>query len=44
MQYQESYFEEINKKIAPDFAFDKKGDIVGIKLPLIINEAEKNML
>lgn len=44
MQYQESYFEEINKKIAPNFEFDQKGDIIGIKLPLIINEAEKNIL
>ena len=44
MQYQESYFEEINKKIAPNFEFDQKGDIVGIKLPLTINEAEKNIL
>lgn len=44
MQYQESYFEEINKKIAPSFKFDKQGNIVGINLPLIINEAEKNIL
>ncbi len=44
MQYQESYFEEINKKIAPSFEFDKQGNIVGINLPLSINEAEKNIL
>ncbi len=44
MQFQENYFEEINKNIAPNFEFDRKGNIVGIKLPLIINEAEKNIL
>ena len=44
MQYQESYFIEINKKIAPNFEFDKKGNLVGIKLPLFINKAERNIL
>lgn len=44
MQYQESYFKEINKKIAPNFEFNQNGEIVGMKLPLIISEAEKNIL
>ncbi|MFT5166045.1 MAG: hypothetical protein ACI8P3_001276 [Saprospiraceae bacterium] len=44
MQFQENYFEKINNKIAPNFKFDDKGDIVGIKLPLKIREAEKNIL
>ena len=44
MQYQENYFEEINNKVAPNFEFDEEGDIIGIKLPLIINQEEKNIL
>ena len=44
MQYQENYFEEINKRIAPNFKFDKRGNIVGIDLPLKISEAEQHIL
>lgn len=44
MQYQESYFEEINKKLAPFFNFDDKGNLAGIKLPLTLSQDEKSIL
>ncbi len=44
MQYQENYFDKINEKIAPNFKFNEKGNIVGIKYPLKISPAEKNIL
>jgi len=44
MQYLESYFDEINNKIAPNFKFDEKGAPVDIKLPLKMNKDEKNIL
>ena len=44
MQYQENYFEYINSKVEPNFEFNDKGNIVGIKLPLNISNSEKNIL
>lgn len=44
LQFQENYFQEINKLIAPKFQYDKKGDIIGLELPLDINKSEKNIL
>ncbi|KAA3624205.1 MAG: hypothetical protein DWQ02_23370 [Bacteroidetes bacterium] len=44
MQYQDNYFEEINNMVAPNFEYDTFGNITGIKLPLNISEAEKNIL
>jgi len=44
MQYQENYFEVINRQIAPHFQFDERGTITGIDIPLIINDDEKNIL
>lgn len=44
MQYHENYFKEINDKIAPNFKFDDKGNLIGLKLPLEIDKEEKNIL
>lgn len=44
MQYQENYFEAINRRIAPALQFDEKGNPVGIDLPLELSNEEKNIL
>jgi hypothetical protein len=44
MQYHENYFEAFNEVIAPNLKYDEEGAIVGIKLPLDIDEKEKNIL
>lgn len=44
MQYFKNYFPEITKRVAPNFIFDDKGDIINIKTPLQISDAEKNIL
>lgn len=44
MQYFKNYFPEINKRIAPNFIYDTKGNIINIKTPLQISAAEKNIL
>ena len=44
LQFQENYFKEINRFLAPKFQFDAKGDISGLKLPIKINKSDKNLL
>ena len=45
MQFQESYFKEINEVLAPHFTTDENGIITGIDLPLKIQEnIRKKML
>lgn len=44
MQFQANYFEHFNKVIAPNFEFGQKGNILGIKLPLKMSPAEKNIM
>lgn len=44
MQFQENYFKEFNRAIAPNFDFDAKGNIESINLPLKITEGEKKIL
>lgn len=44
LQFQENYFYEINKIVAPNFRFDPKGNISGIDLPLKISKSERNLL
>ncbi|WP_221391531.1 DUF6090 family protein [Dyadobacter sp. NIV53] len=44
IQFQESYFNEFNRSLAPNFTFDKKGDINGINSPIKIPENEKKIL
>lgn len=42
MQYQNNYYKELNRIIAPYFVFDEKGNISSLKLPLELNEMDKN--
>lgn len=44
MQFHENYFKEINNHIAPNFQYNSKGDIIGIKLPINITSEEKNKI
>ncbi len=44
MQFQESYFKEINGYLAPSFIFDEKGNMTKIDLPLKLSASEKNIL
>lgn len=44
MQFQENYFEDFNKSLAPYFVFDDKGDIVGLNSPVKLKPSEKNIL
>jgi len=44
MQFQESYFKEINNELAPNFNFDNNGKISGITFPLKITEDKKKIL
>ena len=44
MQFQESYFKEINGYLAPSFIFDEKGNMTKIDLPLKLSVSEKNIL
>ncbi len=44
MQFQENYFHDFNKMIAPNFEFDNKGNIKSIHLPLKISEKESKIL
>lgn len=44
MQYQESYFKEINAELAPNFIISTDGNVTGINLPLQITEEKKKIL
>ena len=44
MQFQENYFEDFNKSLAPYFVFDDKGEIIGLKSPINLKPDEKNIL
>jgi hypothetical protein len=44
MQFQESYFKEINDELAPNFKIDNNGNITGIELPLKIQENKRKKL
>ena len=44
LQFQENYYREINRVIAPNFTFDSKGNITGIKLPIQLTDPDKNIL
>lgn len=44
MQFQENYFKEINEVLASHIRTDKNGMIIGIDLPLKIQERERNKL
>jgi hypothetical protein len=44
MQFQESYFKEINNDLAPNFKFNENGNITGIDLPIKISDDRKKIL
>jgi len=44
MQFQENYFKEINEELAPNFKIDSNGNIIGIDLPIKIQENKRNKL
>lgn len=44
MQFQESYFNEINQILAPSFQFDSNNKITGIDIPLKLSDNQKKTL
>ncbi len=44
MQFQENYFKDFNRIIAPSFEFDERGNIAKINLPLNANKNEERIL
>lgn len=44
LQFQENYFHEINRIIAPKFEYNLKGEVSGIELPFNLNKSERNIL
>ena len=44
MQFHENYFKEINEEIAQNLNIDENGNIIGVDLPLKIQEKVKNKL
>jgi len=42
MQFQNSYYKELNRIISPYFIFDKKGIITTLELPITISTIDKN--
>ncbi len=43
-KYMRNYFEKINNSISPNFIYDNRGNIIGIKQPLNLKEKEKNLV
>jgi hypothetical protein len=44
MQFHHNYYKEINDFIAPNFQYDEKGNITGIKQPINLSEGDRNKL
>lgn len=44
MQFHRTYFKEINKMLAPNFIFDVNGNIIKVKTPILLSEADKNVM
>lgn len=44
MQFQENYFVEINKSLAPNFQFDENNKIIGINSPFEISSKEEKII
>ena len=44
MQFQENYFSDFNRAIAPNFNFNEQGNITTIELPLTLSRAERQVL
>ncbi len=43
-QFHKNYYSDLSHLLAPNFVFDKKGNIVSFKKPMAISEADKNIL
>ena len=43
MQFQNSYYKELNKIISPFLVFDKKGYIISLELPVKVSKIDKNI-
>ncbi|MEL6535239.1 MAG: hypothetical protein AAFQ98_07510 [Bacteroidota bacterium] len=44
LQFQENYFDEINRAIAPHFTYNDTGHMTDLALPLRLPQAERNLL
>lgn len=44
LQFQQNYFMEFNKVVAPYFDFDEQGNIRGIKTPIHLSPSEKKLM
>ena len=44
LQFQENYFKEINRLLAPELVYDSLGGIAGITQPLDLNKADQKIL
>jgi hypothetical protein len=44
MQFQKSYFKEINALLAPKFIYGERGNILDIETPVNLSKKEKNLL
>lgn len=44
LQFQKNYFHKINQHLAPYFRYDARGAVVGIQLPVELNDTERNVL
>lgn len=43
IQFHQSYFKDINEFIAPNLAFDERGNIASLKIPLQLTERDKKI-
>ena len=44
LQFQENYYTRINDAIAPNFVYDEKGNMFDIRMPIDLEEAERNII
>ena len=43
MQFQNSYYKELNKIISPFLVFDNKGNMNSLKVPIALSKIDKNI-
>lgn len=44
LQFQESYFKEINHILSPNLLFDEEGELIALKLPIVLNEIQQKTM
>lgn len=44
MQFQKSYFQQINALLAPNFIYDEKGNLMRVQSPINLSQSNKNLL